>query len=186
MGSGKTTIGQRLAQWFQIPFVDSDHEIEKAANLTIPELFARYGEAHFREGERRVIARLVNDVPKVVATGGGAFINDITRQLLLERAYVIWLDADIDMLVERTARRPGQRPLLRDRDPSQVLAELAAVRNPIYALAHLHVRNRTHRHTDAVEIIIQAMRQRRVGAGKGTSGHSHIDLSRRLRQRDTS
>ncbi|MBW8911182.1 MAG: shikimate kinase [Sphingomonas sp.] len=157
MGAGKTTVGRSLAARLRLPFVDSDHEIERAANVSIPDLFERYGEQHFRDGERRVIARLLDGKPKVIATGGGAFMNECTRTLILERGYAVWLDADIDILAGRVLRRPGQRPLLQDRDPRIALAELAAVRNPIYALARICVRNQSKRHAAAVEEIIKGI-----------------------------
>lgn len=157
MGAGKTTVGLRLADRLRLPFIDIDQEIERVARLSIAELFDRYGETQFRDGERRLIARLSEGGPKVIATGGGAFINEQTRALILERATAIWLDADTDILAARTARRPGQRPLLRDRDPREVLADLAACRNPIYALAHLRIPNQTGHHRSAVKAIIEAI-----------------------------
>jgi len=163
MGAGKSTIGQRLAARLRLPFVDCDREIERAANLSIPEIFERFGESYFRDGERRVIARLMGEAPAVIATGGGAFMNERTRSLILGSGYAIWLDADIDMLVERTARRPGQRPLLVNGDPHAVLASLAAARNPTYALAHLHIRNQTTRHDTAVEMIVKALEEGQMG-----------------------
>jgi shikimate kinase len=157
MGVGKSTIGRRLAQRLRLPFVDSDHEIEAAAGLSIAEMFERYGEAQFRDGERRVIARLVDGRPKVIATGGGAFIQDATRALILERTTAVWLDADVTILAERVARRSGTRPLLNGGDPRQKLAELAAVRNPIYAQAPIHIRSRPLPHDATVEAIIKAL-----------------------------
>lgn len=157
MGVGKSTIGRRLAVRLGLPFVDSDHEIECAAGLSIAEIFERYGEAQFRDGERRVIARLLEEEPKVIATGGGAFMNEITRTLILERGHAVWLDADLDVLAARVARRPGQRPLLQGRDPREALAELAAVRNPIYALAHVHIRSQPAPHQATVDAILRAM-----------------------------
>lgn len=156
MGVGKSTVGRRLASRLGLPFVDADTEIEEAAGMSISEIFDRYGEAHFRDGERRVIARLIDGTPKVVATGGGAFINDETRALILGRAIAVWLDADIETLVERTSRR-GHRPLLRDRDPRQVLTELAAARNPIYAQAPIHVESRPAPHDATVKAILAAL-----------------------------
>ena len=156
MGVGKSTVGRRLASRLGLPFVDADTEIEQAAGMTIAEIFDRYGEAHFRDGERRVIARLIDGTPKVVATGGGAFINDETRALILDRAIAVWLDADIETLVERTSRR-GHRPLLRDRDPREVLTELAAKRNPIYAQAPIHVESRPAPHDATVKAILAAL-----------------------------
>jgi shikimate kinase len=157
MGVGKSTVGKRLAARLHLPFVDADHEIELAADLSIPEIFEKFGEAHFRDGERRVIARLIDGRPKVIATGGGAFMQADTRALILERAITIWLDADIDVLVDRVGRREGSRPLLSGKDPAQVLRELAAVRNPVYALAPIHIRSEPQPHDVTVETIIQVL-----------------------------
>jgi shikimate kinase len=156
MGTGKTTVGKRLAHRLNMPFADADAEIVEAAGLSIAEIFDRYGEQEFRDGERRVIARLIEGEPKVLATGGGAFMNDETRALILERATAIWLDADIDTLVERVGRR-DDRPLLRDRDPHAVLSELAAVRNPIYALAPIHIASHKAPHENTVAAILKAI-----------------------------
>ncbi|MGE0773490.1 MAG: shikimate kinase [Sphingomonadaceae bacterium] len=157
MGVGKSTVGKRLAARLNLPFVDADHAIEEAAGLSVPEIFERFGEAHFRDGERRVIARLVEGEPKVIATGGGAFMQPDTRRLILDRAIAIWLDADVDVLVERVRRRSGSRPLLKNRDEREVLRELAAVRNPVYALAPIHIRSQAAPHEDTVEAIIKAL-----------------------------
>lgn len=157
MGAGKTTVGQRLANRLQLPFVDSDREIEQVTRLSIAELFERYGEAQFRDGERRLLARLIDGKAKVIATGGGAFMNGATRALILGRAVAIWLDADVDTLAARTARRPGQRPLLHGRDPCEVLTDLAAARNPIYAQAHLRILNQAGCHRTTVDAIVQAI-----------------------------
>lgn len=156
MGVGKSTVGRRLAGRLGLRFVDADTEIERAAGMTVTEIFARYGEAHFRDGERRVIARLIDGTPKVIATGGGAFINDDTRALILARGLAVWLDADLDTLVERTGRRRN-RPLLHDRDPRAVLAELAAQRNPIYAQAPIHVESRPAPHDATVRAVLAAL-----------------------------
>jgi shikimate kinase len=156
MGVGKSTIGRRLAIRLGLPFVDADHEIEKAADMAIPEIFARFGEPHFRDGERRVIARLIDGQPKVIATGGGAFMNDETRALILSRATAIWLDADIRTLVERVGRRDN-RPLLHNRDPHEVLTELAAIRNPVYAQAPIHILSQPLPHDATVDTILQAL-----------------------------
>ena len=153
MGVGKTSVGRRLANRLHLPFADADHEIEMAAGLTVTEIFERFGEAHFRDGERRVIARLIDGRQKVIATGGGAFMNDATRALILDRATAVWLDADIDTLAARVARR-DDRPLLRGKDARVVLGELAAVRNPIYALAPIHVRSNAHPHDATVDLIV--------------------------------
>ncbi len=156
MGVGKTSIGRRLAQRLQIPFVDADQEIVDAAGLSIPEIFEKFGEAHFRDGERRVIARLFDGKRKIIATGGGAFINEETRTLMLERAIVIWLDADIDTLVERTARK-GDRPLLANGDAREILTKLAQERNPLYAQAHLHVKSQSTPHEATLDAIMKAL-----------------------------
>ncbi len=161
MGVGKTTVGRRLAQRLGLPFVDADAEIERAAGMTIADIFARFGEAHFRDGERRVIARLVDGSPKVVATGGGAFVNDGTRALILAKAIAVWLDADIDTLVERVGRR-NHRPLLTGKDPGAVLAELAAKRNPIYAQAPIRVESRPAPHDATVTAILAALKDHEV------------------------
>lgn len=156
MGVGKTSIGRRLAQKLHIPFVDADQEIIDAAGLSIPEIFEKFGEAHFRDGERRVIARLFDGKRKVIATGGGAFVNDETRNLMLERAIVIWLDADIDTLVERTSRK-GDRPLLATGDPREILTRLAEQRNPFYAQAHIHVKSQSNPHEATLDAIMKAL-----------------------------
>ncbi len=157
MGVGKTTVGRRLAQRLRLPFVDSDREIELAAGLSIAEMFERYGEAAFRDGERRVIARLIDGRPKVIATGGGAFMNEETRALILDRAIAVWLDADVAVLAERVARRAGVRPLLAGGDPRERLAALAETRNPVYALAPVHIRSRPLPHDATVEAIVEAI-----------------------------
>lgn len=143
MGTGKSSIGKRLSALLHLPFVDADEAIEEAAQLTISEIFERHGEAHFRDGERRVIARLMDganpaDRRKIIATGGGAFVNPETRALILDRAITVWLDADVDTLVERTSRK-DTRPLLRQGDPREILTRLRAERAPAYAQAPIHV-----------------------------------------------
>ena len=156
MGVGKTTIGRRLALRLALPFVDADAEIETASGMTVSEIFARFGEAHFRDGERRVIARLIDGTPKVIATGGGAFIQDDTRALILARTCAVWLDADIATLVERVRRRET-RPLLKGRDPGEVLTALATVRNPIYSLTPIHIGSKRGPHAETVDTIITAL-----------------------------
>ncbi|WP_033074009.1 shikimate kinase [Sphingopyxis sp. MWB1] len=156
MGSGKSTIGRRLATRLHMRFADADDEIEGAAGMTIADMFARFGESYFRDGERRVISRLLDGPPLVLATGGGAFMNDETRALIQEKSLSIWLDADIPTLVERVERR-SHRPLLKDRDAGEVLRELAAVRNPIYAEAHLRVSSASTPHEHTVRAILEAL-----------------------------
>ncbi|MES2753166.1 MAG: shikimate kinase [Pseudomonadota bacterium] len=158
MGVGKSTVGRRLAGRLKLPFVDADAEIEAAADLKIAEIFDRYGEPHFRDGERRVIARLMEGEAKVIATGGGAFVNDATRALILAQALAIWLDADIAVLADRVSRR-DTRPLLRDRDPHEVLGELARVRNPLYAQAQLRISSQRAPHEATVAAILKAIGQ---------------------------
>lgn len=156
MGVGKSTVGRRLATRLGIPFVDADDEIEAAAGMTIQEIFERFGEAHFRDGERRVIARLMDGEPKVIATGGGAFMQPETRAAILTHAITIWLDADISVLVDRVSRREG-RPLLKDKDPHIVLEELAKKRNPVYALAPIHIKSMAAPHEATVEHIMEVL-----------------------------
>jgi len=158
MGVGKTSIGKRLAARLGMDFVDADEEIERAAGMSIAEIFEKFGEPYFRDGERRVIARLIEGAPKIIATGGGAFINDETRALILDQTLSIWLDADIKILAERVSRR-NHRPLLTGRDPVQVLTELGKIRNPIYATANMHVRSDTSPHSRTVDIIVKALGQ---------------------------
>ena len=140
MGVGKSSIGRKLATLLHMPFVDADEEIENAAQLSISEIFAQFGEPYFRDGERRVIARLIDGpgTRKVIATGGGAFVNAETRALILEKAIAIWLDSDIDVLVEQVGRK-DTRPLLKDGDPREILTRLKAEREPAYAQAPIRV-----------------------------------------------
>jgi shikimate kinase len=159
MGVGKSTVGRRLAKRLGLPFVDSDVEIEKAADHKIAEIFDRFGEASFRDGERRVIARLIGGPPTIVATGGGAFLDEELRALILDTCIAIWLDADVATLAERVSRR-DHRPLLRGRDPLPLLGELAAIRNPIYAQAHLHIKSQSMPHERAVDQIVEALAER--------------------------
>jgi shikimate kinase len=138
MGAGKSCIGQRLAHRLGLAFVDADHEVERAAGCSIAEIFERHGEANFRDGERRVIARLLDNPVHVLATGGGAFMDPRTRALIGERAISIWLRADLDLLLRRVARR-NDRPLLQVAEPRQKLAELMTQRHPVYAEADIAV-----------------------------------------------
>ncbi len=156
MGVGKSTIGRRLAQRLNVPFVDADHEIEVAAGTSIAEIFERFGESHFRDGERRVIARLFDGTPKVIATGGGAFMHEQTRALIMENSISVWIDASIDVLAERVARRDN-RPLLKGKNARDVLGALAAIRNPVYATAQIHVQSDALPHDSTVEMIVRKL-----------------------------
>ena len=159
MGAGKSTVGKRLARRLGLPFVDADEEIERAADHSISEIFDRFGEPAFRDGERRVIARLIEGPVKVIATGGGAFMHDATRALILERCTAVWLDADVETLAARVGRR-NTRPLLRTGEPKAVLEDLAGRRNPVYAQAHLRVPTEPVPHEEVVERIVQALAAR--------------------------
>jgi len=157
MGAGKSTVGRRLAKRLGLPFIDSDEAIEDAAGFSAGELFERYGDADFRDGERRLVARLVDEGSiRVIATGGGAFVNPLTRKLLNERAITVWLDAPVDILTERTGRR-NTRPLLRNGSRANTLQRLAEERGPAYAEAHIRVRSGQGAHREVVESIIKAL-----------------------------
>ena len=162
MGVGKSTIGKRLARRLGLPFVDSDDAIADAAGEPAGVVFERHGEAAFRDGERRVVARLIEGPAQVIATGGGAYVDADTRALLNARAITVWLHAPVAILVERTARR-DTRPLLKGGDPAAVLARLAAERGPLYAEAHIHVTSTDGAHGDVVEAIVAAVEARVVG-----------------------
>lgn len=156
MGAGKTTVGRQLAGLLRTDFVDADEEIERAAAMSVAEIFERFGEAYFRDGERRVIARLIAERHGVIATGGGAFVNPETRALVLDHAIAVWIDCDIATLVRRTARRTT-RPLLRNGDPAEILARLHAERAPFYAQAPIRVVGRDGSHADTAGEIIEAI-----------------------------
>ncbi|MEM6679682.1 MAG: shikimate kinase [Pseudomonadota bacterium] len=157
MGAGKTSVGHRLASRLQAPFVDSDAEIETAAGMSIPDIFRLHGEPAFRDGERKVIARLIGEGPQVLATGGGAFMDPETRALIDSSAISVWLKADLDTLVARTAGR-SHRPLLATGDPRAILADLIETRYPVYAEARLAVESRAGQaHEAMVERIVQAL-----------------------------
>ena len=159
MGAGKSTVGRRLARRLGIPFVDSDVAIEEASGSKTAELFERSGEDDFRDGERRLVARLVEGEVRVIATGGGAFNDPRTRQILNERAITVWLDAPVDVLAERTSRR-NNRPLLHKGDPERILARLADERRGFYEEAQIHIRSSGDgAHHDVVESIVSALRQ---------------------------
>ncbi len=141
MGAGKTVIGRLLARQLNLPFVDADHEIEAAAGMSIKELFAEHGEAYFRDGERKVIRRILKNGPQILATGGGAIMNDETREAIARRGVTLWLNADLDVLMERVSRR-NTRPLLQTADPRAVMKKLLDERYPVYRLSDVHVTSR--------------------------------------------
>lgn len=157
MGAGKSAIGRRLAPRLGLPFVDADAEIEKAAGSSIADIFERHGEAAFRDGERRVIARLLDGPPYVLAAGGGAFMDDSTRALIAERAISVWLRADVDILVARVSRR-SHRPLLKGGEPRQILEELKKRRDPVYATADIIVESTSLQASETVDQVVAALR----------------------------
>ena len=156
MGAGKTSIGKRLAERLQLPFADADAEIERAAGMTIPEIFSSRGEAEFRLGEQRVIARLLNEGPSILATGGGAFMNAETRHRIADHGVSLWLKADFDVLMRRVRKR-SNRPLLQTANPEQTLQDLIDQRYPIYAGADLTILSRDVAHDVIVSEIIEAL-----------------------------
>lgn len=158
MGVGKSTVGRKLASLLHRDFVDADEAIALAAQRSIPEIFETFGEAYFRDGERRVIARLIDEGHGVIATGGGAFVDPVTRAAVLERAIAVWIDCDIDTLVQRTARR-SNRPLLKQGDPRAILTRLAQERAPFYEQAHIRIVSETGPHADTARAIIEAIDQ---------------------------
>ncbi len=159
MGAGKSSVGRRLAQRLGLPFVDADDEIEAAAGCTIPDFFTRFGEDEFRRGEERVICRLLEGPPQVVATGGGAFMSELTREKVKQKAISIWLRAELDVLLRRVKRR-NNRPLLAGKDQRQVLRELMDVRYPVYAEADVVVDSGEGPHEDVVERIVAELEKR--------------------------
>ena len=167
MGVGKTTIGRRLAAALHLPFVDADHENEDAAGCSIPEIFARYGEDAFRDGERRVIARLLEGPRRVLATGGGAFMNEETRRRISRRGVSVWLKADLDLLMDRVGRK-SNRPLLDNDDPRGTMQRLIEQRYPIYAQADITVESREGPHDRMVRAIIQSLKKAGALVGEAT------------------
>jgi shikimate kinase len=163
MGAGKSTIGRRLAARLNLPFVDADTEIEAAAGMTIPEIFELHGEPHFRDGEARVIARLLEGGPAVLATGGGSFMREETRRRIAEKAVSIWLKADPDIIMRRVKRR-ADRPLLQTTDPAATVNRLLSEREPVYQHADLTIASRDVPHDRIVEECLEALRARLTGA----------------------
>ena len=156
MGVGKSTVGRRLARRLGLPFVDSDAAIEDAAGLSPAEVFERYGEHDFRDGERRLVARLVEGDVRVIATGGGAYVDPRTRELLNDRAITVWLDAPVDILAERTSRR-DTRAQLRNGDPKELWSASRTSGGQSYKQAHIHVKSGAGAHKDVVEAIVRAL-----------------------------
>jgi len=158
MGVGKSTIGRRLAERLGFPFIDADHEIESAAGKSIPEIFADHGEDYFRDGERKVIARLLDGGACVLATGGGAYINDETRELIRKKGVSVWLKAELPLLMSRVSRR-SNRPLLQSHDPQAVMRRLMEERYPIYSTADVTVLSRDVAHSAIVNDVIKGLAQ---------------------------
>jgi shikimate kinase len=158
MGAGKSAIGKRLAMRLGLPFVDADDEVERAAGCTIAELFEKYGEQEFRAGERRVIARLLDEPPHVLSTGGGAYMDPETRALMRAKAVTVWLRAELDVLFDRVKRRT-HRPLLRNGDPKEILGKLMEQRHPIYAEADIVVDSTAQPADRTTDQVIDALRR---------------------------
>jgi shikimate kinase len=158
MGAGKSSIGRRLGRMLGLDFLDADHEIEEAAGMSIPEIFSRHGEAYFRDGERRVLARLLEGGPAVIATGGGAWVDARTRALAADRSISVWLKADPEILLKRVRRR-GSRPLLMNADPEGTLRRLLAEREPLYATADIIVNSRDVPHETMSDEVLDAIRR---------------------------
>ena len=156
MGAGKTAIGRRVANTLGLAFVDSDHEIETVSRMTVPELFERYGEAEFRALEQRVIARILENGPVVLSTGGGAYMNEQTRKAIADHGVCIWLKADLDTLMERVAKKQN-RPLLKTADPRAVMQKLMDERYPIYAKADATVATRQERKEVIADEVVAAL-----------------------------
>jgi shikimate kinase len=156
MGAGKTSVGRRLAEKLELPFIDADQEIEAAAGKTIPEIFADHGEGYFRDGERRVIHRLLESGGKVLATGGGAFMQKETREIIREKGVSVWLRAELPLLMKRVRRR-SNRPLLKNDDPEAVMRRLMDERYPVYAEADITVNSRDAAHSSIVSDIIKTL-----------------------------
>ena len=159
MGAGKSTIGRRLSARLRLPFLDADTEIETAAGMSIPDIFETHGEPHFRDGEARVIARLLDNGPAVIATGGGAFMREETRNRIRDKAVSIWLKADVEIIMKRVKRR-ADRPLLQTEDPVATVSRLLEAREPLYRTADLTIGSRDVPHDRVVDECIDALRAR--------------------------
>jgi shikimate kinase len=175
MGVGKSTIGRRLSSRLRLPFVDADMEIEAAAGMSIPDIFETHGEPHFRDGEARVIARLIDNGPGVLATGGGAFMREETRNRIHDKAVSIWLKADAEIIMRRVKRRID-RPLLQTADPAATVGRLIAEREPIYRQANLTIWSRDVPHEKIVDECIDALRAWLCGDGAAAAGKATSDI----------
>jgi shikimate kinase len=169
MGAGKTAVGRRLANWLDLPFIDADGEIELAAGQSVKEIFAEHGEAYFRDGERKVIARLLQSGPQVLATGGGAYMSPQTRAAIKARGISIWLKADLRVLLKRVGRRDN-RPLLTVGDPETIMRTLMAERDPVYAQADITVESREVPHDVIVGAVVDAIAGKLGCAAKPAAG----------------
>jgi len=167
MGAGKSTIGRRLSARLRLPFLDADVEIEAAAGMSIPDIFETHGEAHFRDGEARVIARLLDSGPAVVATGGGAFMREETRNRIRDKAVSIWLKAEAEIIMRRVRRR-ADRPLLQTPDPAATVDRLLGEREPVYQNADITIWSRDVPHEKIVEECIEALHAKLCGAAATT------------------
>ncbi|MFC5387689.1 shikimate kinase [Aquamicrobium segne] len=165
MGAGKTAIGRKVASALGLPFIDSDHEIEGVSRMSIPELFAAYGEPEFRALEQRVIARILETGPKILSTGGGAYMNEETRAAIAAHGVSVWLKADLDLLMERVSKKQN-RPLLRDPDPRGVLSRLIDERYPVYAQADITVATRDETKEVISSEVIEAITHHLKSSGK--------------------
>jgi shikimate kinase len=161
MGAGKTSLGRRLAARLEVPFRDADHEIEAAAGLTVAEIFEKFGEPYFRDGERRVIARLLSDAPHVLATGGGAFMDAATRAAMKKGALTVWLKAPIGVLLARVKKK-NTRPLLKNGDPREIIERLLLVREPVYAEADITLESTDESQSGALERVLEELRTREL------------------------
>ncbi len=156
MGAGKTSVGKRLAAWLNLPFLDADAEIEQAAKMTVSEIFERHGEDYFRDGERRVVLRMLGDGCRVLATGGGAFMNALTRETIAQKGISIWLNAELDVLLRRVRRR-SDRPLLKGSDLEETMQKLIEIRYPVYEQAMISVLSRDSSHEDVLNEVLNAL-----------------------------
>jgi shikimate kinase len=177
MGAGKSTIGRRLASRLRLPFLDADTEIEAAAGMSIPDIFESHGEPHFRDGEARVIARLLDHGPVVLATGGGAFLREATRNRIRDKAVSIWLKAEADIIMRRVKRR-ADRPLLKTADPAGTVERLIGEREPFYQHADLTIWSRDVPHEKIVDECIEALHIRLHGEAVKPTPSEPLDATR--------